>query len=706
MTYNQKSIYILIVIIITQLITISFTTTNTTTNTTVTTTSSTTPQLQNWVNEWSWPKTCLTGLKQSPIDIPESKYYAYNLAPIIRILSSSYTKQSFQLSIKDNTLDNFLFQVEILGNGYITIVKNLIRYKYNGIGFYFHYDSEHTFAGERGDIELHIVHQKDNDDLKRRGILIDPDRAYSKLIIAIRFNISQDGKSNSEIEKLNLASLGPTSADFDINSFIPVGKPVFHYGGSTTHPGCTEDANWLIQEEIQTLSQNQYNLLKAWIYGKTRQKNIRLTKPLNGRIIYYLTNNDQLNENQPNYTPVPIASRIQFNWENESEWADTCHNGQRQSPIDIPSYRDFIFELDPFIKILSTNYEMGKLKLSVKDESFFQLEIQGKGYIIVEKNNIKYKYDGIGFYFHYDSSHTIGGSKSDIEIHIVHQKNQDFLTSQSIFHDPDQANQKLVVAIRLNAGGTDNKMFEKLNLKTIGDTEADFDINYFIPFGKPIFHYLGSITNPTCDENVNWIIQHEILIISTPQYEVLKAWIYMFTRQKNTRPTKPLNNRKIYYQTNSLTVPQTKEQPKTHPIISAYLRPEFQEFSPLMQLDPITSRFATPLYTQEELDKSFVDYTTSVPKTYTTIDEFNKACSSLSIAINEKQCIDIKLPGFFCCQVNYKERNLKSYCAPFTAEYTQKLLEINDLTYHYVCSIRNLETFLISLYIILIIFIF
>ena len=84
--------------------------------------------------------------------------------------------------------------------------------------------------------------------------------------------------------------------------------------------------------------------------------------------------------------------------------------------------------------------------------------------MIIEKNNIKYRYDGIAFRFHYNSEHTLGGVKSDLEIQIIHKKNTEYLASRNIA-DPDIQNDILAISIRVNADGQTNPEFEKVNFK-------------------------------------------------------------------------------------------------------------------------------------------------------------------------------------------------------------------------------------------------
>ena len=154
----------------------------------------------------------------------------------------------------------------------------------------------------------------------------------------------------------------------------------------------------------------------------------------------------------------------QITWKTEASWPNLCQTGRRQSPIDIPTNPDFKFDNTQIIKFISSNYSLKSLPVNVKNEELFQVDISKSGYIIIEKNGIRYRYDGISMHFHIDSEHTLGGKKSDFEIQIVHLKNNDYLLAHEIYDDPDKENQRLVISIRVNANGTNKNLeFEKIN---------------------------------------------------------------------------------------------------------------------------------------------------------------------------------------------------------------------------------------------------
>jgi len=264
--------------------------------------------------------------------------------------------------------------------------------------------------------------------------------------------------------------------------------------------------------------------------------------------------------------------KTQFTWKSEAAWPSLCQTGKLQSPIDFPSSANYSYNTTQIIQIEKSSYEKASFKLSVKNNEFFQIEMAKNGYIIVTKNDIKYRYDGINFYFHYASEHTVRGLKSDMEIQIIHQKNNEYLLYQDIFDDPDKANQRLAISIMIKVSGPINPDIGKLNLSTLGPTSNDFDLNRFIPIKKPFYYYKGSSTSPDCSEDINWIVQQDPILISQSQFDMFKNWIIGTTNENNSRQVKPLNGRQLYYQFNGLITQSELIANSTHN--SALLQPQ------------------------------------------------------------------------------------------------------------------------------------
>ena len=101
--------------------------------------------------------------------------------------------------------------------------------------------------------------------------------------------------------------------------------------------------------------------------------------------------------------------------------------------------------------------------------------------------------------------------------------------------------------------------FENLNLASIkdnkGSTTSNFNLNNFIPIKKPIYFYQGSLTNPNCSEDVNWVVTQDVLKIARSQLNLIKSWITGYFQENNSRAPKELNGRKLYNLKNGYVEP-------------------------------------------------------------------------------------------------------------------------------------------------------
>jgi len=250
-----------------------------------------------------------------------------------------------------------------------------------------------------------------------------------------------------------------------------------------------------------------------------------------------------------------ISIRSQFDYtEPKSQWKSPCSDGKRQSPIDFPAnYTNY--DNTPFVKISSVNYgaNMSGLingTLEIHHNSRYSLSPNGTdlGYVIFEKKGVKYRYDLKDIYFHMTSEHRFNGLSGDIEMHLVHVKNNEWISSKNIT-DLDTENSYLVIGILMKvASSKDHENLAKLNIRNKKGPVTDFNITEFPPLRKPFLFYEGSLTTPNCDESVNWIIVHTLEKISKNQYDYFRSWLdTTYSGLNNNRKTQPIKS-KLYYQ--------------------------------------------------------------------------------------------------------------------------------------------------------------
>jgi len=212
---------------------------------------------------------------------------------VIQVLSVNYLLVTTKLLVEDNW--------KYYGNGTrigsILVKKNLITYSYILKEFLIISRSEHSFGGKYGDMEIQLVHEKDQNWLVSQEILVDPDAGNDLLIISIIFNVTSTATTNLNIERLNLGKDLPMN-NFDLSIYPPIGKPFYFYLGSLTRPNCTEDVNWIVVNEIIEITQTQLNDLQLWIKKHYNSGfNNRETQQVNSRKLYYQYYPYQINYN-------------------------------------------------------------------------------------------------------------------------------------------------------------------------------------------------------------------------------------------------------------------------------------------------------------------------------------------------------------------------------------------------------------------------
>lgn len=211
-----------------------------------------------------------------------------------------------------------------------------------------------------------------------------------------------------------------------------------------------------------------------------------------------------------------------------------CSEGKKQSPIDITNPKtaelaevrinfpsaEFIMTHNEHVKDIDNNGHT--IQVDFEDESSDTLKIGDKNYKLAQ------------FHFHSPSEHTINGKNAAMEMHLVHKDGNDLA----------------VIGILIEQGTEDNKAFEpiwaKLPQKGKKEENIKLDINQFLPKSPTTYRYDGSLTVPSCGENVKWIVFTDPIQMSAAQIKKFQDLV-----KKNNRPTQPLNGRTV--QTDRIT---------------------------------------------------------------------------------------------------------------------------------------------------------
>lgn len=226
-------------------------------------------------------------------------------------------------------------------------------------------------------------------------------------------------------------------------------------------------------------------------------------------------------------------------------WKGFC-SGKSQSPIDIPS--DYEFNTSDYIKIISTKYpKVDGLKMNENQHITLP---ENYGELMVRKNGILYRYVLADVHFHIKSEHTFDRKNYDLEIHMVHKKDLNYLSKNGITQPEDEKKNLLLVVGTLfkakpfatNYGldfGLDSKEPEIIK---------NLDLTNFANPHFGYYHYIGGLTTPSCNEIVNWIVNSDVQTIDLEQ----KSAFYKYKEKSypmpvgNNRLTQKLNGRIIY----------------------------------------------------------------------------------------------------------------------------------------------------------------
>lgn len=208
---------------------------------------------------------------------------------------------------------------------------------------------------------------------------------------------------------------------------------------------------------------------------------------------------------------------------------ETCGEGTRQSPIDLPSHLTRssahappLPQWDPVPVSVTNNGHF----VQVDDKAASSLVFEGTTYALKQ------------FHFHVPSEHTIDGRAYDAEMHLVHKS----------------ADGKVLVIAVLFQRGPENEglkpFWSAMPMVARPDPivvpGATIDVASLLPKAPRYIRYDGSLTAPPCTEGVTWLVvepdPNERAHLSDGQIGRLRAIMHGAT----ARPVQPLNAREVY----------------------------------------------------------------------------------------------------------------------------------------------------------------
>jgi carbonic anhydrase len=202
----------------------------------------------------------------------------------------------------------------------------------------------------------------------------------------------------------------------------------------------------------------------------------------------------------------------------QDSWQSVC--GLSQSPVDIVTAQALPGDAaEPqAIRLHAT-----RTPLHVTDNGHaIQVDVKGPDAIIRGRH-----FSLAQFHFHSASEHTIDGQAYPAEGHFVFKAEDGRLAVVAVMYRPGKAN-RVADAV----------------LDGLADSHANhprpIDIAGLLPARKGYYRYLGSLTTPPLDENVEWYVLATPMTLSATQIERLRS-----RHDHNNRQVQPLNGRPL-----------------------------------------------------------------------------------------------------------------------------------------------------------------
>ncbi|KAI6192201.1 Carbonic anhydrase [Aphelenchoides bicaudatus] len=237
-------------------------------------------------------------------------------------------------------------------------------------------------------------------------------------------------------------------------------------------------------------------------------------------------------------------------------WPGTCASGSHQSPVNIENPKVMIQTMG---QLYFGNYEGGEEVTLLNDGH--TLKIHGfekwKNRPYITEGPLPTKYNLLQIHFHWGnndsngSEHSIDWIYHPAEIHFVHEKEG----------DKNSTDHLAVIGSFLHVDD-DGDAFSEIEplLKNVVTFNTSAQIKSYTPSNmlpsnlRKFYTYHGSLTTPTCDEIVVWILMPTLISITKSQLQLLRniqaddGKVF----DCNCRPAQSLNGRQIGYRDSSI----------------------------------------------------------------------------------------------------------------------------------------------------------
>lgn len=206
----------------------------------------------------------------------------------------------------------------------------------------------------------------------------------------------------------------------------------------------------------------------------------------------------------------------------------TCDEGAQQSPINI----DDSVTLPSEVGLSFQGYDRALPLRLWNNGHTLEVEVEASE----EEPAPHIVYEGRTFtlvqlHAHAVSEHTIDGAHSAMELHLVHKDIDGNVAVVGLLLDEAEAENEALGVMLSHDPGPDLEVA----------CEATVSLGELVPTASPFYHYLGSLTTPSCAETVEWFVLTDRGEVSVEQAEL---WQLAFGGTTN-RPTQALSGRGV-----------------------------------------------------------------------------------------------------------------------------------------------------------------
>ncbi|GLJ24772.1 hypothetical protein SUGI_0473580 [Cryptomeria japonica] len=232
-------------------------------------------------------------------------------------------------------------------------------------------------------------------------------------------------------------------------------------------------------------------------------------------------------EDESEFNYIKGDERGPEHWgELDEEWR-ACGNGRQQSPIALVKSEAVI---SPDLGELRRNYYPANATLENRGHDIMVKWPTGGGSLVIEGKSYRLNQ----CHWHSPAEHSVDGTTYPLEIHLVHQAEDNTSAVIAIFYaygKPDTFLSKLADEIASIAD-------KEPPVEALGMVDAnDIEIG-----SKEYYRYNGSLTTPPCTEGVTWSIIEKVNTVSEEQVKSLQTAIHD-ENKFNARPIQPTNGR-------------------------------------------------------------------------------------------------------------------------------------------------------------------